>query len=79
MICHPLLTSFPTPKKERGVERGEREREREREREGNRENTGTLEVLLSLPPQAMAEQDWTPSTVTSGHLQKLVKQGVVGL
>jgi hypothetical protein len=23
----------------------------------------------------MAEQDWTPSTITQGHLQKLVKQG----
>jgi hypothetical protein len=26
MICHPLLTSFPMPKKERGTKRGERER-----------------------------------------------------
>jgi hypothetical protein len=33
MIHCPLLTSFPTPKKERGTKRGERERERERERE----------------------------------------------
>jgi hypothetical protein len=32
-------------------------------------------VLLPLPPRAMAEQDWTPSTVTPGHLQKLVKRG----
>jgi hypothetical protein len=32
-------------------------------------------VLLLLPPKAMAEQDWTPSTVTQGYLQKLVKQG----
>jgi hypothetical protein len=35
----------------------------ERERKGNRENTGNLEVLLPLPPQAMAELDSTPSTV----------------
>jgi hypothetical protein len=32
-------------------------------------------VLLPLPPRAMAEQDWTPSTVTPGHMQKLVKRG----
>jgi hypothetical protein len=32
-------------------------------------------MLLLLPPQAMVEQDWTPSTVTHGHLQKLTKQG----
>jgi hypothetical protein len=24
MICHPVLTSFPTPEKERGTERKER-------------------------------------------------------
>jgi hypothetical protein len=29
MICHPLLTSFPMPEKERGIEKGEREREKE--------------------------------------------------
>jgi hypothetical protein len=23
----------------------------------------------------MAEQDWTPSTITQGHLQELAKQG----
>jgi hypothetical protein len=34
MICCHLLTSFPTPKKERGMERREREREREREEKG---------------------------------------------
>jgi hypothetical protein len=32
-------------------------------------------VLLPVPPRAMAEQDWTPFTITSGHLQKLVKLG----
>jgi hypothetical protein len=32
-------------------------------------------VLLPIPSRAMAEQDWTPSTVTMGHSQKLVKQG----
>jgi hypothetical protein len=32
-------------------------------------------VLLPLPPRAMAEQDWTPSIITLGHSQKLMKQG----
>jgi hypothetical protein len=32
-------------------------------------------VLLLLPSQAMAEQDWTPSTVMQGHLQSHVSQG----
>jgi hypothetical protein len=32
-------------------------------------------VLLPLPSQTMAEQDWTPATIKLGHLQKLVKQG----
>jgi hypothetical protein len=32
-------------------------------------------VLLPHPSQTMAEQDWTPSTITPSHLQKLVKQG----
>jgi hypothetical protein len=32
-------------------------------------------VLLLLPPQAMAEQDSTPSTVMQGHMQNLAKQG----
>jgi hypothetical protein len=56
------------------MERGEREREREREKE-NRGNTMISEVLLPLPPRSMVEQDWFPSTVTPGHLQKLLKQG----
>jgi hypothetical protein len=32
-------------------------------------------VLPFLPPWVMAEQDWTPSSVTLSHLQKLVKHG----
>jgi hypothetical protein len=32
-------------------------------------NTRISKVLPSLPPSAMAEQDWTPSTVTLSHLQ----------
>jgi hypothetical protein len=32
-------------------------------------------VLLLLPPQAMAEQDWTPSKVMQGNLQILMNQG----
>jgi hypothetical protein len=27
----------------------------------------------------MVEQDWTPSTVTLGHLQKLVKHGFMSV
>jgi hypothetical protein len=53
MRC-PLLTSFPSSEKERGLERG-REREREGERKGNRGNTKILGALFLLPPQAMAE------------------------
>jgi hypothetical protein len=32
-------------------------------------------MLFVLPPQAMVKQDWTPSIVTPGHMQKLAKQG----
>jgi hypothetical protein len=32
-------------------------------------------VLLLLPPKAMVEQDWTPSTIMQGHLQKHAEQG----
>jgi hypothetical protein len=60
--------------KEKGMERGERERERGEEKD-NRGNTRISEVLLPLPPRAMAEQDWAPSTVTPGHLQNVVKKG----
>jgi hypothetical protein len=66
MICCHLLTSFPTLEKERGTEK-------RRERERNRGNIEILEVLLPLPPRAMVEKDWTPSTVMLGHLQKLMK------
>jgi hypothetical protein len=45
MIYHPLLTPFPTPKKERGTER----REREREKKGNIRKTRISEELLPLP------------------------------
>jgi hypothetical protein len=45
------------------MKRGKREREREIEK-----NTRIYGVLLLLPPQDMVEQDWTPSTVTHGHL-----------
>jgi hypothetical protein len=34
-------------------------------------------VLLLLPPQAMVEQEQTPSTIMSRHLQKLLKQGLM--
>jgi hypothetical protein len=71
-IYHPLLTSFPMTEKERGMERRQRERGK-----GNRRKTRILEVLLPLPSRTMVEQGWTPSTITPGHLQKLVKQGSV--
>jgi hypothetical protein len=32
-------------------------------------------VLLPVPSRAMAEQDWSPSTIMLGHLQNLEKQG----
>jgi hypothetical protein len=32
-------------------------------------------VLLLLPSQAMAMQDWTTSTIMHGHQQKITKQG----
>jgi hypothetical protein len=35
--------------------------------------------LPSLPPRTMAEQDWTPSTLTPDHLQKLVKHGFMAV
>jgi hypothetical protein len=57
-------------KRKRDEKRKKREREREIEK-----NTRIYGMLLLLPPQAMVEQDWTPSTVTHGHLQKLTKQG----
>jgi hypothetical protein len=56
-----------------------KEREREKMKKGRRKdtkrNTGIQGVLLLLPSQAMAEQDWTPSKVTQGHMQSLMKQG----
>jgi hypothetical protein len=39
------------------------------------ESTHISKVLLPLSPRAMVEQDWTPSIITSGHLQKLKNQG----
>jgi hypothetical protein len=34
-------------------------------------------VLLLLPSQVMAEQDWTPSKVRQGHLQNIANQGMM--
>jgi hypothetical protein len=70
MIRHLLLTSFPMPEKERGMQRRERE---EKMKIG--ESTKISKVLLPLSPRAMAEQDWTPSIVMLGQLQKLEQQG----
>jgi hypothetical protein len=67
-----LPPSLRLKKKEGQKEEKEREREREKEKRGN---TTISEVLLPLPPRSMVEQDWAPSTVTPGHLQKLLKQG----
>jgi hypothetical protein len=36
-------------------------------------------VLPSLPPRVMVEQDWTSSTITPGHLQKLIKHGFLAV
>jgi hypothetical protein len=51
-ICNSLLASFPAPEKR---ERKKRRREK-RKKKGI---TGIQGVLLLLPSQAMAEQDWT--------------------
>jgi hypothetical protein len=68
-ICRSLLTSFPIPGKRKRDENGRRWK-RKKEIEGN---TRILKVLPFLPPWVMAEEDWTPSSVTSRHQQKLVK------
>jgi hypothetical protein len=34
-----------------------------------------MKVLPFLPPLAMVEQDWTPSSIRLGHLLKLMKHG----
>jgi hypothetical protein len=47
----------------------------EREKKGNRRDTRISKVLPPYPHGAMAEHDWTPSSITSGHPQKLVKHG----
>jgi hypothetical protein len=67
-IHHFILTSFPAPEK--------REREKEEKGKGKKKGiTGIQGVLFLLPSQAIGGQDWTPSKVTQGHLQSLVKQG----
>jgi hypothetical protein len=65
-----LLTSFPMP--------GKKKEGQKKEKAGGKEigrNTRILKVFPSLPPRAMAEKDWTPSTDMSCHLQNLVKHG----
>jgi hypothetical protein len=57
--------------------RDEKRREQKRRKIG--ENTRISKVLPSLPPRAMVEQDWTPSTITLGHLQILVKHGFMAV
>jgi hypothetical protein len=52
-----------------------RDKERGREKEIGSRNTGIVKVLPFLPPRAMVEQDWTPSTVMLGHLQKFMRHG----
>jgi hypothetical protein len=52
MIRHPLLTSFPRPKRKRDGKK--RERERKNRKIGK--NTHISKVLLPLPPRAMVEQ-----------------------
>jgi hypothetical protein len=42
----------------------EREREGEKKKGKKKGITEVQGVLFLLPPQAMAEQDWTPSKVT---------------
>jgi hypothetical protein len=55
-----------------------RKRDGKRRKRGKKEierNTRILKVLPSLPPRDMVKQDWTPSTIMPGHLEKLMKQG----
>jgi hypothetical protein len=42
-------------------------------------NTKISKVLPSLPPRALAGQDWILSTVMPGHMQKLVKHGFMAV
>jgi hypothetical protein len=73
-ILSPIRCSLPTSftvLEER--KRDGKRRERKRRKIGK--NTWTSKVLPSLPPWAMAEQDWTPCTIMSGHQQKLIKHG----
>jgi hypothetical protein len=51
------------------------EKRRKRAKKEIGRNTRISKVLPSLPPWAMVEQDWTPSTIMPGHLQKLVQHG----
>jgi hypothetical protein len=48
-----------------------------REEKGNRRDIRISKVLPPLPPRTMAEQNWTHSSVASGHLQKLDRHGFV--
>jgi hypothetical protein len=42
-------------------------------------NTKNLKVVPFLPPWAIVEQDWIPSTVTPSHVQKLMKHGLMSV
>jgi hypothetical protein len=52
-----------------------RKGETKRGKEIGSRNAGIMKVLPFLPPLAMVEQDWTPSSIRLGHLQKLMKHG----
>jgi hypothetical protein len=65
ILLHNLLFPpylLPYASKERWIERGKKEK---KEKRGKYRDLG---ISLLLPPQAMAEQDCTPSTITQGHL-----------
>jgi hypothetical protein len=53
--------------------RGKKKKRKKKKRKKKKGNTRIQGVLLLVPPQAMAEQDWTPFTITQGHLQNLTK------
>jgi hypothetical protein len=76
--CAPsaILSSPPSlclDKKEKRGEKGE-----SKEEKGNRKKY-RVAVGAALPPSVMAEQDWTSSTVTLSHMQKLMKHGFMSM
>jgi hypothetical protein len=80
--CAPLYPGAPSTvlSLPHSLHLEKRKRDEKRRKRGKKEigrNTRTSKVLPFLLPWAMAEQNWTPSTITPGHLQKLMKHEFV--